>query len=129
VIVSEAVDVFTAVPFTSVVAVIVYVPVHVRFRIGNGNEILFEVFRGKVNGGVVKISVFLLLQLLGCRGPLSVNFTTTVCALVEHDINFAATVTVPPCFTVDGEMLSNRPQTICSASTADELWLKLASPL
>ena len=100
----------------------------VPFSIGNGNETLFEVFAGNVNGGVLKISVFVLLQPLGCNGPFSVNFTTTVCALVEHDINFAVTVTTPPWRTVDGDKLSNRPQAICSVSIADALCPKFLSP-
>lgn len=128
-IVSDAVEVFTAVPFTSVVAVIVYFPVHAPLEIGNGNDTVFEVFAGKVNGGVVNISVFALPHLFGCKGPLRENFTATVWAVVAQDTTCPVTVIFPPCCTVDGDMLSSTPQAICSASAAEELGLKFAFPL
>ena len=128
-IVSEAVDVFTGVPLTSVVTVITYVPGHVPLRMGNGNEMVLEVFAGKVKGGVVKMSDFVLPHLLGCKGPLSENLTTTVCAVVAQDITCPVTVTVPPKCIVDGEILSNTPQTTCSAKAAEVLPPKFASPL
>jgi hypothetical protein len=129
VIVREAVEELITVPFTSVVAVIEYVPVHAPFQIGNGNDTVFEVFAGKVNGGVVKMSDRVLPHLFGCKGPLSENLTTTVCAVVAQDITCPVTVIVPPKRTVDGDILSNTPQTTCSARPAEELWLKFASPL
>lgn len=128
-IVSEAVEEFTGVPFTSVVAVIEYVPVHAPFEIGNGNDTLFEVFAGKVNGGVVKMPDFVLPHLFGCNGPLSENLTTTVCAVVAQDITCPVTVIVPPKRTVDGDMLIKTPQSTCSARAVEELRMKFASPL
>jgi hypothetical protein len=110
VIVSAAVEVSTATPLTSVVAVIEYVPGHTpRFGTLNGNETVCEVFGGKGNGGVVNISDFVLLQLLGCDGPLNVNLTTTVCVAAEQEITFPVTVIVPPNGTVDGDRLIKTP--------------------
>ena len=120
---------FTTVPLTNVVAVIVYVPVHVPLGIGNGNDTLFEVFAGRVNGGVVKMTDCALLHLFGCKVPFSVNLTTTVCAVVEQDITCPVTVTVPPQCIVDGDMLTNTPQATCSARAAEDLMRKFASPL
>jgi hypothetical protein len=65
VIISEAVEVSTATPFTSVVAVIRYVPGHTPVGTLNGNDTVCEIFGGNANGGVVKIKDFVLLQLFG----------------------------------------------------------------
>jgi len=74
VIASDAVEVSSATPLTSVAAVIEYVPGHTP-RLGtlNGNETVREVFGANGNGGVVNIIDFVLLQLFGCDGPLSAN--------------------------------------------------------
>lgn len=77
-IVSEAVEEFTAAPFINVVAVSAYFPVQVLFGIVNGNDTLFEVFAGKVNGGVVNITDCAVPHLFGCKVPFSVNLTETV---------------------------------------------------
>ena len=101
-IVSDAVEVSTTPPLTSVTAVIVYVPGHTPL-LGtlNGNDTVCAVFGGKGNGGVVNISDFVLLQLFGCDGPLKVNLTITICVIVAQEITFPVTVIVPPKGTVD----------------------------
>ena len=109
-IVSDAVEVSTATPLIRVVAVIEYVPGH-TLLLGtlNGNDTVCAVFGGKGNGGVVNISDFVMLQLFGCDGPLKANLTTTICVVVEHEITFPETVTVPPKGTVDGDRLIKTP--------------------
>jgi hypothetical protein len=39
----------------------------------NGNDIVFLVLAGSVNGGVAYITEFVLLQLPDCRGPVKMN--------------------------------------------------------
>ena len=56
---------FTTVPLMIVAAVIEYVPVHVLFGMVNGNDTVLEVFAGKVNDGLVKITDCALLHLFG----------------------------------------------------------------
>jgi len=86
VIVSAAVEVFTGggAPFTSVAAVIEYVPVRTLLGTLNGNETVCEVFGANVNGGVVNTTDLVLLQVLGCDGPFNTKLTTTVCVVLEH---------------------------------------------
>jgi hypothetical protein len=95
----------------------------------NGNETVCDVFGAKGNGGVVNITDFVLLQLFGCAGPLSVNWITTVCVVVEQEITFPVTVIVPPKGTVDEDRLIKTPQSTWSARAGEELPLKFASPL
>lgn len=73
--VSDADDEFKTVPLARVVAVIVNVPVHVPLGMIIGNDTLFNVLAGSVNGGVVKITDCVLLHLFGCNVPFSVNLT------------------------------------------------------
>jgi hypothetical protein len=110
VIVSDAVETSTTTPLTRVVAVIEYVPGQTPL-LGtlNGNDMVCAVFGGNGNGGVVNISDFVLLQLFGCDGPLNENLMTIVCVVVEHEITFPETVTVPPKATVDGDRLIRTP--------------------
>jgi len=102
--------------------------VHTPFGIWNGNDTVCEVFAGNVNGGLVNISDFVLLQEFGDKGPVSENLTTTVCAVLAQDITFPVTVIFPPKGTVDGDTLISTPQTTCSVSDEEELPLKFTSP-
>ena len=92
----------TGVPPTSVVAVVVNVPVHALVGIKNGNEIVFDVPAAIVNGGVVNITVLVLAQDLGPSGPANVNLTLTVWAVFAQDMAVPLTVTFPPRATVEG---------------------------
>jgi hypothetical protein len=84
------------VPPMRVVEVTLYVPMHVFFGTVNGKETLFDVPGGIVNTGVVNITVLVLLQALGARGPVSTNFTLRVCGLLVHEMMFPDTVILPP---------------------------------
>ena len=68
----------TGFPSIRVVAVAVNDPVHALSGMTNGKDMDFEVPGLIVNGGVVNITVLVLSQDLGPRGPVNVNFTLTV---------------------------------------------------
>jgi hypothetical protein len=68
----------------------------------NGNERVFDVPFGIVNGGVVNMSVFVLPQALGLCGPVNSNFTLMDCELFVHDITCAVTVMMLGRLAVDG---------------------------
>src|SRR5882762_1329198 len=92
----------TGVPPTSVVEVVVNVPVQAVFGIKNGKETDFEVPAFIVNGGVVNISVLVLAQDFGPSGPVNVNLTLIVCAAFMQDITVPVILTAPPRETVEG---------------------------
>jgi hypothetical protein len=43
---------------------------------------------------------------------------TTVCVVLEQEITFAVTVTVPPTGTVDGDKLIKTPHNTCNVTLA-----------
>jgi len=94
----------TAVPFISVVEVTEYVPTHAVFGTMNWNEMVFDVPFGIVNGGVVNMSVFVLLQALGLCGPVNSNVKLIDCEPLVHDITSAVTVMMLGRLTGDGLM-------------------------
>ena len=103
--VSVAAVLSTAIPPSSVVAVVVYVPAHAFFGTINGNETVFDVPAANVNCGVVNITVLVLLQ-EGPSGPVNVNFSLMVWAAGLQDITVPVTVIVPPRPTFDGVIAS-----------------------
>jgi hypothetical protein len=100
--VSVAVELSTDTPPIRVVAVVVNVPAHAVFGIRKGNDTDLEVPGFIVKGGVVNMTVLVVTHALGPSGPVSVNFTLTVCAAFVQDITVPVNFTVPPRETVDG---------------------------